>query len=220
MKKTYHLVFVIVSIIATACVLLLLNYIAVTCCVENLQLFTALVLIVPIICIAVVSFIIGYRIKWNWKRGICIALVITLISWETSQLIALMVRNDLDSIGEITLQDNSHNTLNDELMDELYDELDKKAHEYMLEQGLISEGEEIYGGKKIIGGRESNDEKDNDVNNEIASSEMYMGIQKSDPVTELIGNITTFLIAYGLSFVGHKINKKKDVQEETTEPGR
>ena len=211
MKKSNNLVFVIVSIFAATCVLLLINYVAVTYCVGNLQLFTALVLVVPIICIAAISFIIGYRIKWNWKYGICIALILTLISWGTSQIIVLVAGNDLSSIEESELPDNSPKTPNDELMDELYDELDKKAYEYMLEQGLISEGEEIYGGDKTIGGESSENakEKGNIDDIEIASTEMYVGIQKSDPVTELIGNIITFLIAYGLSYAGYKVSRRK-----------
>ena len=211
MKKSNNLVFVIVSIFAATCVLLLINYVAVTYCVGNLQLFTALVLVVPIICIAAISFIIGYRIKWNWKYGICIALILTLISWGTSQIIVLVAGNDLSSIEESELPDNSPKTPNDELMDELYDELDKKAYEYMLEQGLISEGEEIYGGDKTIGGETSENakEKGNIDDNEIASTEMYVGIQKSDPVTELIGNIITVLIAYVLSYAGYKVSRRK-----------
>lgn len=218
MKKINNLVFVTVSVFATACILLLINYVAVTCCIGNLQLFTALVLVVPIICIAAVSFIIGYRIKWNWKYGICIALILTLISWGTSQLIVLMAGNDLDSIGEIELQDNSQNASNDELMDELYDELDKKAYEYMLEQGLISEGEEIFGGDKTVDGKDSDGNTGNSIvnQNEIASTEMYIGIQMSDPVTELIGSIITFLVAYGLIFVGYKAKSKKGMQEKKT----
>ena len=218
MKKINNLVFVTVSVFATACILLLINYVAVTCCIGNLQLFTALVLVVPIICIVAVSFIIGYRIKWNWKYGICIALILTLISWGTSQLIVLMAGNDLDSIGEIELQDNSQNASNDELMDELYDELDKKAYEYMLEQGLISEGEEIFGGDKTVDGKDSDGNTGNSIvnQNEIASTEMYIGIQMSDPVTELIGNIITFLVAYGLIFVGYKAKSKKGMQEKKT----
>lgn len=214
MKKTNNLVFVTVSVFSTACILLLINYVAVTCCLGNLQLFTALVLVVPIICIAAVSCIIGYRIKWNWKNGICIALILTLISWGTSQLIVFMAGNDLDSNGEIELQDNSQNAPNDELMDELYDELDKKAYEYMLEQGLISEGEEIYGGDKTIGGEDSENKKGNENNNEIASTEIYVGIQKSDPVTELIGNVITFLVAFGLSYAGYKVSNKKGRREK------
>lgn len=218
MKKINNLVFVTVSVFATACILLLINYVAVTCCIGNLQLFTALVLVVPIICIAAVSFIIGYRIKWNWKYGVCIALILTLISWGTSQLIVLMAGNDLDSIGEIELQDNSQNASNDELMDELYDELDKKAYEYMLEQGLISEGEEIFGGDKTVDGKDSDGNTGNSIvnQNEIASTEMYIGIQMSDPVTELIGSIITFLVAYGLIFVGYKAKSKKGMQEKKT----
>ena len=214
MKKINNLVFVTVSVFATACILLLINYVAVTCCIGNLQLFTALVLVVPIICIAAVSFIIGYRIKWNWRYGICIALILTLISWGTSQLIVLMAGNDLDSNGEIELQDNSQNAPNDELMDELYDELDKKAYEYMLEQGLISEDEEIHGGDKTIGGEDSENKKENENNNEIASTEIYVGIQKSDPVTELIGNVITFLVAFGLSYAGYKVSNKKGRREK------
>lgn len=214
MKKINDLVFVTVLVFAMACMLLLINYVAVTCCIGNLQLFTALVLVVPIICIAAVSFIIGYRIKWNWKYGICIALILTLISWGTSQLIVLMAGNNLDSNGEIELQDNSQNTPNDELMDELYDELDKKAYEYMLEQGLISEGEEIHGGDKTIGGEDSENKKENENNNEVASTEIYVGIQKSDPVTELIGNVITFLVAFGLSYAGYKVSNKKGRREK------
>ena len=212
MKKSNNLVFVIVSIFAATCVLLLINYVAVTYCVGNLQLFTALVLGVPIICIAAISFIIGYRIKWNWKYGICIALILTLISWGTSQLIVLMAGNDLDSNGEIELQDNSQNAPNDEL----YDELDKKAYEYMLEQGLISEGEEIFGGDITVDGKGSDGNTGNNIVNqdEIASTEMYVGIQMSDPVTELIGNIITFFVAYGLNFVGYKAKSKKGMQEK------
>ncbi|NBI64799.1 hypothetical protein D3Z38_17600 [Clostridiales bacterium] len=214
MKKINNLVFVTVSVFATACILLLINYVAVTCCLGNLQLFTALVLVVPIICIAAVSFIIGYRIKWNWKYGICIALILTLISWGTSQLIVLMAGNDLDSNGEIELQNNSQNTPNDELMDELYDELDKKAYEYMLEQGLISEDEEIHGGDKTIGGEDSENKKENENNNEVASTEIYVGIQKSDLVTKLIGNVITFLVAFGLSYAGYKVSNKKGRREK------
>ena len=212
MKKINNLVFVTVSVFATACILLLINYVAVTCCIGNLQLFTALVLVVPIICIVAVSFIIGYRIKWNWKYGICIALILTLISWGTSQLIVLMAGNDLDSNGEIELQDNSQNAPNDEL----YDELDKKAYEYMLEQGLISEGEEIFGGDITVDGKGSDGNTGNNIVNqdEIASTEMYVGIQMSDPVTELIGNIITFFVAYGLNFVGYKAKSKKGMQEK------
>lgn len=212
MKKINNLVFVTVSVFVTACILLLINYVAVTCCIGNLQLFTALVLVVPIICIAAVSFIIGYRIKWNWKYGICIALILTLISWGTSQLIVLMAGNDLDSNGEIELQDNSQNAPNDEL----YDELDKKAYEYMLEQGLISEGEEIFGGDITVDGKGSDGNTGNNIVNqdEIASTEMYVGIQMSDPVTELIGNIITFFVAYGLNFVGYKAKSKKGMQEK------
>ena len=214
MKKINNLVFVTVSVFATACILLLINYVAVTCCLGNLQLFTALVLVVPILCIAAVSFIIGYRIKWNWKYGVCIALILTLISWGTGQLIVLMAGNDLDSNGEIESQNNSQNAPNDELMDELYDELDKKAYEYMLEQGLISEGEEIHGGDKTIGGEDSENKKENENNNEIASTEIYVGIQKSDPVTELIGNVITFLVAFGLSYAGYKVSNKKGSREK------
>lgn len=86
----------------------------------------------------------------------------------------------------------------------------------MLEQGLISEGEEIYGGDKSIGNKDETGNTEDDTGNdsEIVSSEMYVGIQKSDPVTELIGNVITFLVAYGLSFTGYKIKSKKEIQEK------
>lgn len=217
MKKTNHLLFIALSLFVTACVFLLVNYLAVTFCVGNLGLFTMLVLVVPILCIAIVSFVIGYRIKWTWKYGICIAIILTLLSWGASQMTVFMAGNMFDSLtaADEPHQDISENQ-NDELMDELYSELDKKAYEYMLEQGLISEGEEIYGGDKSIGNKDETGNTEDDTGNdsEIVSSEMYVGIQKSDPVTELIGNIITFLVAYGLSFTGYKIKSKKEIQEK------
>lgn len=207
MKKTNHLLFTAISLFATACVLLLVNYLAVTFCMGNLGLFTMLVLVVPILCIAIVSFIIGYRIKWTWKYGICIAILLTIISWGASQLTVYVAGNTLDSstAANEPHQDISENQ-HDELMDELYSELDKKAYEYMLEQGLISEGEEIYGGDNSIDNKDGTGNTENDAGNdsEIVSAKMYVGIQKSDPVTELIGNVITFLAAYGLSFAGKK----------------
>ncbi len=100
----------------------------------------------------------------------------------------------------------------DEFMNELYDELDKQAYAYMLEQGLISEGDKIYAGEKNYGfennGAENAGKGINGETTEIASSEMYVGIQKSDSATELIGNIVTFFIAFGAGMAGSKIKKR------------
>ena len=212
MKKTNRKwLIVIISVIVTACIIGLINYLAVTYCIENLKLLTALVLVVPTICIAIAAFFIGYQIKWDWKRGICISLVLTLISFGTSQLAVVMAGDKLDNIGTNEFHDNTQNTSNDELMDELYEELDKKAYEYMLSQGLISEGEEIYGGEGTIGGKalDNSEENDDTFDEQIVSSELYVGIQKSDPVTELIGNVMTFFVAFGFSFAGNVIGARK-----------
>ena len=120
MKKTNRKwLIVIISVIVTACIIGLINYLAVTYCIENLKLLTALVLVVPTICIAIAAFFIGYQIKWDWKRGICISLVLTLISFGTSQLAVVMAGDKLDNIGTNEFHDNTQNTSNDELMDEL-----------------------------------------------------------------------------------------------------
>lgn len=212
MKKTNRKwLIVIISVIVTACILGLINYLAVTYCIENLKLFTALVLVVPTICIAIAAFFIGYQIKWDWKKGICISLVLTLISFGTSQLIVVMAGDRLDNVGINEFQDNTQNASNEELMDELYEELDKKAYEYMLSKGLISEGEEIYGGEGTIGDKalDNSGENDDTFDEQIVSSELYVGIQKSDPVTELIGNVMTFFVALGFSFAGNVIGARK-----------
>lgn len=77
------------------------------------------------------------------KKSNNLVFVIVSIFAAACQIIVLVAGNDLGSIEESELQDNSLKSPNDEQMDELYDELDKKAYEYMLEQGLISESEEI-----------------------------------------------------------------------------
>ncbi len=37
---------------------------------------------------------------------------------------------------------------------------------------------------------------------------MHMGMEKSDPVTELTGNAIVFFAAYGLSYAGYKVKIK------------
>ncbi len=202
---------VLISVIVTACILWLINYLAVTYCIEKLKLFTALVLVVPTVCIAIAAFLIGYQIKWNCKRGICISLVLTLISFGMSQIAVVMAGDKLDNIGTEEILENTQNTYNDELVGELYEELDKKAYEYMLSQGLISEGEEIYGGEGTIGGiAHDNSEKNDDTFDEqIVNSKLYVGIHKSDPATEFIGNVMTFFVALFFSFAGNVIRAGK-----------
>lgn len=199
---------VIISVIVTACILGLINYLAVTYCIGNLKLFTALVLVVPTICIAIVAFFIGYQIKWDSKKGICISIVFTLISFGTSQLAVVTAWDNLDNFGTNEFHYNTQNTSNDEL----YEELDKKAYEYMLAQGLISEGEEIYGGEGTIGGEafDNSEENDDTFDEQIVGSELYVGIQKSDPVTELVGNVMTFFVAFVFSFIGNMVENKKN----------
>lgn len=164
-------IFAAVVLLITAMVLLEINYCAVKFCMGNLSLFTVMILVVPMVCVAVAALILGFYTKWNWKKEILVALLLTLISFGAGQITTVMAG---DSLNETNKED--------DLMNELYDELDKQAYAYMLEQGLISEGEVT----------------------EIANSEMYVGIQKSDSTTELIGNIVAFFIAFGACVVGSK----------------
>lgn len=207
---------VILTVIAAVGILVLINYAAVTYCIGDLKLFTALVVIVPVVCIAATAFFLGYQIRWDWKKGICISLVLTLISFGTSQFAVFMAGDKLDSMGTKETQDSTPMNSNEKLMEELYAELDKKAYEYMLEQGLISEGEEIYGGEGTIEGKvpDNREERDAVSKEQIVSSELYVGIQKSDPVTELLGNIMTFFIAFGFSFAGNLVKSRRDVKGE------
>lgn len=184
--------------VITAFVLVGITCFAIICCTGNLNLFTIMVLVIPTVCIALAALIIGFYVDWNWKRGMGAALILTLISFGTGQLVLLVAGSRFDEIVADEPQGNS----DDDLTKELYDELDKKAYEYMLKQGLISEGEEIYGGEGNIGGDEA-DDTDGKLH-----SELYVGISKSDPGTELIGNILTFLIAFGMCFAGSKIHNK------------
>ncbi|WP_310604762.1 hypothetical protein [Anaerosporobacter sp.] len=214
MKNKKKCLFVVVTMVITASVLLLVNYLAVTFCIENLKLFTALVLVVPMVCIAIVAFIIGYHMRWNWKRSIGIALVLTLISYGAGQLPILIAGDSMESVVVDEEKASLSSSADEELMNELYDELDKKAYEYMLEQGLISDGEEIYGGEDSINGNASDEtaKKGEETDNEVLHSELYVGIQKADSTTELIGNVLTFFVALGLSVVGRKVRCSFDAK--------
>lgn len=210
------LLYAFLTTLLTVLALLVVNYLAVKFCIGNLTLFTVFILVVPIIGIAVAAFIIGYLVKGNWKTGICVALILTLVSFGTGRFAVWMGGTHLENLvtddpQNSSDEDNSKdNDSEDALKDDLYDELDKKAYQYMLENGLISEGEEIHGGEGTIDGKESGTDERASDDNDIASSEMYVGIQQSDSTTELIGNIITFLIAFGMSCAGGRLRMKRE----------
>ncbi len=207
-EKKKELMFVMLMLVITMGVIFLINYLAVTFYIGKLSIFTLLVLVVPIVCIAVVAFVMGYHIKWSFGKGIIIALLLVLISFGASQVMLLMVGDKL-KVEEIDVSQGEDGS-GDEYLDSLYDELDKMAYEYMLEQGLISEGEEIFAGEDMFDGKSINSGSGSRVEGDIriASSELYVGIQKSDPLTEFIGNVLTFIIALGLMFAGSKVKGK------------
>lgn len=202
-KNTKKIPLIALSMLLTTVLTFTSYYIAIKYCIQNAALFAVMMLILPIIIISAAAFAVGFQIRWNWKKGLCIALTLTLLSLISGYAATAVSGNNLSDISSETIADN-HQTTDDELMDDLYDELDRKAYDYMLEQGLISEGEEIYSeGEKTTPGSE---QPDSSSDTEELYSEMYVGIQKSDPVTEFISNLLTLLIAFGASFAGGKMH--------------
>lgn len=196
-----------IPLVILAAVFLVSSYVAVTFFTGNITVFAALTVAFPTLCIMTFAFVIGRLIEWNWKKGLCLALVLVLISYGTGLLSQLLIGDKFQDISV----DTSGESLDDNaLMQEIYDELDRQAYEYMLEQGLISEGEEIYSGDPVIGERENAAKSDgNEEDNVIVGSEMVFGIQKSDPTTELLGNLLDFILAFGFSFFGYKVKNRK-----------
>lgn len=229
-KTKKNISLIIVAIIAIAGIVIFLsNFLATKYAIGNLIVFTIMILAVPIIVVAISSFAIGFLSKCNWKKSLCCALVLALISFGVGQLNSIIAGNQLDNIdiddSNITINDDSTNIPSndasipdDEHMQKIYDELDRQAYEHMVEQGIIEEGDEITAGD--VDGNASNGssqvtdngESQSDVANqqdEELYSELYIGIQKSDSSTELIGNVVIFLIAFGACLGGSKIKQRK-----------
>lgn len=206
MKKTQKWLGLVIPVVIAAGLIFAVNFAAVKYCMENINVFAALTLIVPVVIVAAAAFAEGIQIKWNWKKGLCIALVLTLVSFGIERMVVKISGNQLpDLTSGVTA---SSGQPSDELMAELYDELDKKAYEYMLEQGLISEGDEILGGDQILPNQNQSDNEGASDNGELRG-ETYVGIQAADPTTELLGNLLTLLIAFGASFAGSKVRNRK-----------
>ena len=186
-NKKIGVVLIIGIMMITGAVILGVNYIAVNYCMDHLNLFTAMVLVVPMVCVAVGGFLAGLCMEWNWKKGIIIGLAFTLISFGTGRLMTAMAGSSLD----FQVAEQQSDDMNEQ-MEELYNELDQKAYEYMLQQGLISEGDEIYGGEGVVnaGQFEENDTVNNEESEELYS-ETYMGVSKADPVTGPVSRFST-----------------------------
>jgi len=170
---------ILVVFIITAALLVGARFIAVTYCMGNLSLFSFMVIFVPYIFIAAAAFVLGLLLNWNWKKGICIALALAAISFGTGYAISATV--------DVTEG-------NDALMNEIYDQLDEEAYKYMLEQGLISEDDELFS-------EDMGDLSDGD----IAYSEMYVGTQESDPASEAINIVISIALAFVSGFAGAKV---------------
>ena len=208
MKKTQKWLGLLLPVVIAAGLIFTANFAAVKYCMENISLFAAMTLVVPVMIVAVTAFAEGVQIKWSWKKGLCIALTLTLVSFGIERMVVAVSGNQLsDLTSGVTT---SSGQPSDELLAALYDELDRKAYEYMLEQGLISEGDEILGGDQISPNQNQSGNDGTSDNGEL-HGETYVGIQAADPTTELLGNLMTMLIAFGTSFAGSKVRNRKSV---------
>lgn len=191
MKKRTVL-YAVLTLAATAALLTFSSWLAVTCFIGNIAVFAAMTVVFPSVCVSAAAFIIGRKLSWNWKRGLLLALILTLISFGTGELITLFAGDELQSLDAARGTAISEDAA---FMSELYDELDKQAYEYMLEQGLIAEGDAIYGGEPTGG--------------EIVRSELYVDIEKSNAATELVGSAVDFMLAFVFGFLGWKVGRGK-----------
>lgn len=168
-------------------VLLAVYFLTITYGMKNLQLFAFMIIAIPSICVAIAAFLCGFGTpEWKWKKGIFIGIVLAVLTYGIGTFSTSIFNVSSDSLSE-----------QDALMNELYDELDRKAYEAMLEQGLISEGEEIYSGPV---------EGDSpDADSDIAYSELYVGLSKSDTTSEILSAVINTLLAVGAGFAGAKV---------------
>ena len=196
-KEKTNMVRIIIVLAGFAALLFGTNLFNLTYGIKNLSIFTFVMIVVPILYIIIAGFLLGYLSLWSIKKGICFALILTFLSWGISSLAATII-----SPESITAQVQTQ----DEIMSELYDELDRKAYEMMLEQGLIEEGDVITHEPAMGAIPESIDGE---------YSEMYVGIVESDPTMELMSIILDFIFAFGAGFAGYKVKnmvKKKRLQ--------
>lgn len=172
-------------------VLLTLYYYAFTYTMKNLNLFAFMIIGAPGICLMAAAFLCGYfESEWNWKRSLLVGIILAALTFCIGTLSTNIFHVSPDSLSE-----------QEALMNELYEELDRKAYEAMLEQGLISEGEKIYSSPL-----ESNSPG---TDSEIAYSELYVGLGKSDTVSEILSIIIHILLAAGAGFAGARVKKLK-----------
>lgn len=181
-----------------ASILFAVYYLAITFGMGNLQLFAFMVIIIPSVSVVGAAFICGYIVpKWNWKRSLCIGLILAALIYGVGTFSTSIFNVAPDAISE-----------QDKQMDKLYDELDRKAYEAMLEQGLISEGEKIYSGP-VDGNAPDTNPKDKS-DNDIAYSELYVGLTKSDTTSEILSAALNVLLAFGAGLAGIKVKMLSD----------
>lgn len=200
--KSKNLIIIITVLLGFTISLLAIYYLALTYSIGNLQLFAFIVLVIPSVFIMGVAFIFGFFMPgWSWKKGVFNSILLALLTYAIGTFSISTFNMASDSISK-----------QDEHMDMLYDELDKKAYAAMIEQGIISEGEEISSGP--VGGDSPDAASKDTSNGKIAYSEVYVGLGESDTISEILSIILHILLALGTGFAGAKVKLLSDKRKE------
>lgn len=194
-----------------SCIALILTRILVYSIMGRISLmaFVVINLICPSLIIIIANAVINYDKSSTIKKCLLHAVVLAALSL-TVNLGATQLVGD-KAVDNLIGSEKTENKESEEPDQEIMDELDRQARQKMIDEGLISEDEEIYSepygnSQKIDGGDES------DEANRQLTGTWDVQVEKENTLSTVTGALLDIVLAFIGGMAGATIRKRKHQQ--------
>lgn len=167
----------------------------------NLVAFVMINLMLPSLIIMIANGVINYSTGSSIKKCLLHAVILAMLSLVVNLGATALVGNQVVDMVE------SEETGYDESVNqELLDELDKQARQKMIDEGLISEDDEIYSEPFVNSGETG----ESVVSDGGMTGTWDTQIEKENPLSTITGAFLDVLLAFVSGMISVKIRKKKE----------
>lgn len=170
----------------------------------NLLVFMIVNIVIPSLIVIIASGIIHYGNKGTVKKcllnAVALAMLSLLVNFGATGLMGTQMKNYL-------LEKEEEQNLGGSDL-EIFEELDRQARQKMLDEGLISEGDEIYS-EPFMGSNYSNEISEKPLESEKLTGTWDVQMEGESMSSTVTGVILDIVLAFISGLVAAKIGEKR-----------
>lgn len=196
-----------------ACIALILTHFTVYRILGSIGLVTFVVinLVLPSVIIMIANAVINYGKGGTIKKCLLHAVILAALSLAINLGTTQIMGNN--AVENLIASEGNTDEADEGADQEIMDELDRQARQKMIDEGLISEDEEIYsepyGNSEKIDGTDKEDGSDQQL-----TGTWDVQIEEENPLSTATGAILDILLAFLGGMIGLKIGNKKSLMKE------